>query len=161
MIRPAGPAPPKLFRLRKEHQHTRATSRHQLILRLLRVARNGLAIALLVANRFAVHEQHVVMRAVARNVVQRHLPDVPRIIRDEWHLLPFGERAHNFNGGRFRCLAGGQTPAENLGESLRTFRFRHPNDQSGWDARKDWSGSRRRFPAVRIVRILKHASCLS
>ena len=50
MIRPApGHTTPELFRLRKEHQHARAARRHQLKLRLLRVARDGQAIALLAA----------------------------------------------------------------------------------------------------------------
>ena len=46
---------PELFRLRKEHQHARSPVGHQLILLLLRAMRNGQPIAMLVANRLAIH----------------------------------------------------------------------------------------------------------
>jgi len=109
---------PELFRLRKKHQHARAPVGHQLILLLLRAMRNGQPIAMLVANRLAIHQQHVVMRATALQVMKCDLPGIQYAVTHQRHLLPVCESADDLNRGRLLCLTLGQTPAEDLAVGL-------------------------------------------
>jgi len=109
---------PELFRLRKEHQHARSPVGHQLILLLLRAMRNGQPIAMLVANRLAIHQQHVVMRATAAKVMERDMPGIRYAVTHQRHFLPVCESADDLNRDRLLCLALRQTPAEDLAVGL-------------------------------------------
>ena len=60
---------------------------------------------MLVLDRLAVREQHVVMRAVALNVMERRVPTALRQVVNQRHLLPVRECADDFDRGRFMSLA--------------------------------------------------------
>ena len=148
---------PELFRLRKKHQHARSPVGHQLILLLLRAMRNGQSIAMLVANRLAIHQQHVVMHAAALQVMQRDMPGIQYAVTHQRHLLPARESAGDLNRGWRRRLALKRTPAENLAVSLPAGRrFLRRSNQAGWNFRNDRSILVRRFPQKSIAKILRH-----
>src|ERR1039458_7686043 len=151
---------PELFRLRKEHQHARSPVGHQLILLLLRAMRNGKPIAMLVANRLAIHQQHVVMRATALKVMQRDMPGIQHPVTGQRHLLPVRESTGDLNRGRRQRLALGRTPAENLAVSLPgRRRFLCRSNPAGWSRRSfgnDGAVLLWRFLQKSIAKILRH-----
>jgi len=84
--------------------------------------RHSQAVALLVARRLAVHQQHVVVRAVAGNVVEHELPDFGCVVVRQGHGLPVGEGAGDFDRRGVGVARLGGLPAECLAEKSSTFR---------------------------------------
>src|ERR1039457_2283925 len=112
---------------------------------------------MLVANRLAIHQQHVVVRATALKVMQRDMPGIQHLVTGQRHLLPVRESTGDLNRGRRRRLALGRTPAENLAVSLPADRrFLRRSNQAGWNFRNDRSILVRRFPQKSIAKILRH-----
>ena len=76
-INPAGiPAvigSPDLFRLAEQHEHAGASGRGDGELFFLRRERHGHAVGMRVVNRFAVRQQHVIMRAMAGEIGRAHV----------------------------------------------------------------------------------------
>ena len=69
-----------------------ATARgHQLVLLFLGSMGDGQAVGVLVRNRLSVDQQHVMMSAVSRDVMNGDVPGVDFAVALERHLLPVGE----------------------------------------------------------------------
>ena len=79
-------------------------------------ARNGQTVAVPVVDRFSVRQQHVMVRTVARQLLQGDLPAALHAVVQQRHFLPVGKCAGHLHHGRFQHLAVRQTPAEDFGE---------------------------------------------
>lgn len=80
-----------LFRLGEEHEDAGAAVGHDGVLLFFRTARDGEAVAVFILGRFAVHQEHVVMRLVGGDIVESDVPGIERAIAQKRHLLPAGE----------------------------------------------------------------------
>src|SRR5437868_4419374 len=89
----ARPFPPAwyLLRLREEHQHARTAFGLELKRFFVRPVRHGEAVARLVVSRLAIHQQHIVMRLVAGNVVHDRVPRPALAVALERHRTPMIE----------------------------------------------------------------------
>src|SRR5450759_3943845 len=143
----------------KRASTARAPVGHQLIFLLLRAMRNGQPIAMFVANRLAIHQQHVVMHATAVKVMERDMPGIQYAVTHQRHLLPVCESADDLNRGRLLCLALRQTPAEDLAVGLPAFRrVLCRSNHAGRNFRNDWPALSRRLPSKSIAKTLNHTS---
>jgi len=73
---------------------------------------------MLVTRRLAVHQQHVVVRAIAGDVVEDGLPVVGRAVVRQGYGLPVGEGARDFNFRGIRVARLGGMPPESLAEKM-------------------------------------------
>src|SRR5437773_9602195 len=80
--------------------------------------RNSQAIAGFVVGRFAIDQEHVMMSAIAGDVMNGRVPGIEDAVAMKGDALPAGKGANDFNGGGRFCFAIGKTPAENLGKGL-------------------------------------------
>ena len=111
--------PRHLLCLAKQHEHPRSARRGEGELFFRLRVRHSQAIGVFVVRRFAIREQHVVMRGVAGNIVERELPDALRPVKFQRHRLPAVKRADH--GDRHRLRPGlFRLPAENLAERPRS-----------------------------------------
>jgi len=96
-----------------------------LILFFLRIARHGEAVAVCVVRWLSIDEEHVVMRAVARDLMDRYMPRVESAVARHWNLLPACEGADQFHRGRCFGFACGKAPAKYfcVGQDPRGSRF--------------------------------------
>lgn len=108
----------RLLGLGKEHEHPWPFISHQLILLLLIPVRHSQPVAGPVIGWFAVHQQHVVMRAVTFNVMEGYVPGVQHAVPNERHLLPVSEGTHHFDGRRIMSLTIGKAPTKDFAVSL-------------------------------------------
>ena len=103
----------------EEHEHARPARRDQRVLFFLGGMRHGQSVGMFVVRGFAVHKQHVIVRAVARNVRQRELPDAGHPVALQRHPLPAVERAGDFDEHRHGAARHVGLPAKNLAERRR------------------------------------------
>ena len=97
------PAQP-LLRLGEQHEQPRAAWGLHRELLLVWSVRDSVAVAILVVGRQAIHEQHVVMRAVAFDVMDGPVPRIQLAIAHQRNALPVRERTDDLHGGRVLVL---------------------------------------------------------
>ena len=102
----------RLLRLGEEDMHPGAARSGYLILGFLRSVRDGQTVGILVGNRVAVREDHVVMGAVALDVRHGKMPVVRDVVVEQRHFFPAGEGAHDLHGFHLGMRTGGRMPAE-------------------------------------------------
>lgn len=107
-----------LFCVRKQHQDAATLFGIQLKLFLIETVGNSQTIATFVVSRFAVHEQHIMVRAVSGDVMDGSVPGIENAVPIERHFLPFRKRADDFHRGGFRGLAISQAPAKHFRKAL-------------------------------------------
>jgi len=145
-----------LLRLCEEHIQSRPAWGRDLVLFFLRTMRNGVAVAVLVRGRLAIHQQHIMMRFVAFDVMNGRMPGVHLAIAQQRHALPMGERTYDFNRSRFLGLPVRQSPAEDLGISLFTRGAMRGSRCTRTGFAKSWGIFVRRGPAKQITDCVEH-----
>lgn len=109
-----GPEGETLLRLGEEHEDAGAAVGLESIALFLKSARRGETIAILVCGGFAVHEQHVMMRLVSRDVVHGDVPRIQNAVLHHLDSLPVIEGAEDFHCFGLFGMAIRKTPAKNL-----------------------------------------------
>jgi len=78
----------RLLRLREKHQHARTFVRHELKAFLVESVRYRQAVARLVVGRLPIDQEHVMVRLVARDVMDRGVPRIQHAVPMEGNALP-------------------------------------------------------------------------
>jgi hypothetical protein len=107
----------KSLRLAKKHEHSGALVGQDLESLFLWTVGDGQPVTGMVVGRFAIQQQHVMMRAVALDLVQGDVPGIQYIVALERDPFPARERADDLDCSRF-CLARRKAPPKYLRKRL-------------------------------------------
>ena len=113
--------PAWLFGLREEHAEARSARGVNCKPLLDRAMRNGHAVTVFVERGLAIDKQHVMVGAVALDVMEADVPRVQGAVTHQRHLLPMRKCSSDFNRGGLLRLPIGKTPAKDFRKDGFTF----------------------------------------